>query len=118
MTQLEATSAMRAQLKAHMGATPPLIGTGLALVEELMQFTLEHDPQSASALAQEIVANPQVAEATIAMAIGALCQVEVSLQSAAKTLAGLEADSPDAVQAIKEQVSQRFGIPVEDVDLR
>lgn len=116
MTEIEATTPIR-KMAQHPDA-PPMAILGVELIEQLITLTLEHKPLESAELSTSICNNPKIANAVLAMAIGALCHIEQSLQSASQTLDSLEADSPEAVAAIKVQVGRQFGINPEDVELR
>lgn len=107
MTRLESTAPIRTH--AERPDAPPLAELGVSVVEELITLTLNHQPHEAGLLAESVLKNPRVANVTLCMAIAALAQVEQAMQAAASTLEGLEADSPEAMEAINAQLARQYG---------
>lgn len=115
-TTLESTRHLRRAVETS--ASPPKGALeGIETLELLITAMLANEPMVAMMVTKDVVRDPKAAEAVIAMAVGALASVEKSFQSAAKTLSGLESDSPEAVRAIATQLAEQFGVPVEDIDL-
>lgn len=116
MTHLKVTQHMRE--KAHGPDAPKFAAMGLDMVEELVTKLIEGDPVGAFMLANDICKRPTVADAVIAMAVGTLAQVEITLRESAQTISDMLDADPETLDKIKERIAAQYGIPVEDVQVQ